>query len=39
LHQLLQQVRWSVPERYEMPFQFMPIGKPTDGLPVQLEAV
>jgi cytochrome P450 len=39
LHQLLKKVRWSVPAKYEMPFQFMPIGKPTDGLPVRLEAV
>lgn len=39
LHQMLKKVRWSVPEGYEMPFQFMPIGKPKDGLPVQLEAV
>jgi cytochrome P450 len=39
LHQLLKKVRWSVPEGYEMPFQFMPIGKPTDGLPVRIEPI
>ncbi len=39
LHQMLKKVRWSVPEGYEMPFQFMPIGKPTDGLPVRIEAI
>ncbi len=37
LHQLLKKIRWSVPAGYEMPFQFMPIGKPTDGLPVRIE--
>jgi len=39
LHQMLKQVRWSVPAGYELPFQFMPIGKPTDGLPVQITAL
>ena len=39
LHQMLKKVRWSVPEGYEMPFQFMPIGKPTDGLPVRIAAI
>ena len=39
LHQLLKKVRWSVPNGYEMPFQFMPIGKPRDGLPVRIEAL
>ncbi len=39
LHQLLKTLRWSVPAGYEMPFQFMPIGKPTDGLPVRIEAI
>jgi len=39
LHQMLKKVRWSVPDGYEMPFQFMPIGKPTDGLPVRITAL
>jgi cytochrome P450 len=39
LHQLLKKVRWSIPDGYEMPFQFMPIGKPKDGLPVRIEAL
>ena len=39
LHQMLKKVRWSVPEGYEMPFQFMPIGKPRDGLRVQIDAI
>ena len=39
LHQMLKKVRWSVPEGYEMPFQFMPIGKPRDGLPVRIAAI
>jgi len=39
LHQMLKKVRWSVPEGYELPFQFMPIGKPTDGLPVRIAAL
>ncbi len=39
LHQMLKKLRWSVPEGYEMPFQFMPIGKPRDGLPVRIAAI
>jgi cytochrome P450 len=39
IHQMLKKIRWSVPEGYEMPFQFMPIGKPRDGLPVRLTAI
>lgn len=39
LHQLLKKVRWSVADTYEMPFQFMPIGKPRDGLPKCIEAL
>ncbi len=39
LHQMLRKIRWSVPEDYEMPFRFMPIGKPRDGLPLRVEAI
>jgi cytochrome P450 len=37
LHQMLRKVRWSVPDDYEMPFQFVPISKPRDGLPLRIE--
>lgn len=39
LHHMLKKLRWSVPEGYEMPFQFAPIGKPKDGLPVRIAAI
>jgi hypothetical protein len=34
---MLRKVRWSVPDDYEMPFQFVPISKPRDGLPLRIE--
>jgi cytochrome P450 len=37
MHQLLLNYRWSIPDRYKMPYQWMPIAKPRDGLPVRLE--
>jgi cytochrome P450 len=39
LHQLVQRIRWSVPDGYEMPVQQAPISKPLDGLPIELRAV
>ncbi|MEZ4430564.1 MAG: cytochrome P450 [Nannocystaceae bacterium] len=36
LHQLLRRFRWSLPDRYEMPYQQMPIARPRDGLPLEL---
>jgi cytochrome P450 len=36
MHQLLLNYRWSVPSNYTMPYQWMPIAKPRDGLPVIL---
>jgi len=39
LHQMLRRVRWSVPQGYEMPFRFVPIAKPSDGLPLTLRPV
>lgn len=39
LHQLLRRFRWSLPARYEMPYQLMPIAKPRDGLPIEFTAV
>ncbi|HYM36474.1 MAG TPA: cytochrome P450, partial [Steroidobacteraceae bacterium] len=37
MHQLLLKYRWSIPSNYHMPYQWMPIAKPRDGLPVLLE--
>jgi len=37
MHQLLLKYRWSVLPGYTMPYQWVPIAKPRDGLPVQLE--
>jgi cytochrome P450 len=37
LHQLLRRYRWSIPPTYRMPFQFLPIAKPRDGLPLRIE--
>ncbi len=39
LHQLLRRVRWSVPAGYQMPFRFVPIAKPRDGLPLTVTAL
>jgi cytochrome P450 len=39
MHQLLLTYRWSVPDNYAMPYQWVPIAKPRDGLPVRLERV
>lgn len=39
LFQLLQRYRLSIPEGYKMPVQQAPISKPTDGLPLKLEAL
>lgn len=37
MHHLLRNFRWSVPKDYELPWQIMPIAKPKDGLPIELE--
>ena len=37
LFQLLQRLRFTVPEGYVMPVQQAPISKPMDGLPLTLE--
>jgi cytochrome P450 len=39
LCQLLQRYRITVPDGYRMPVQQAPISKPTDGLPLTLEAI
>ncbi len=39
LHQMLRRVRWSVPDGYQMPFRFVPIAKPRDGLPLTITAL
>ena len=39
LFQLLARYRFSVPDGYRMPVQQAPISKPTDGLPLTLEAI
>ena len=37
MHQLVQRYRWSVPDGYRMPIQQVPMSKPLDGLPIDLE--
>lgn len=37
LHLMLRRYRWSVPADYRMPYQHVPIARPTDGLPLRLE--
>jgi len=37
MHQLLLNFRWTLADDYSMPYQWMPIAKPRDGLPVRLE--
>jgi hypothetical protein len=37
VHQVLRQVRLSVPDGYKMPYQLVPIAKPKDGLPIMLQ--
>jgi cytochrome P450 len=39
MHQLLLRYRWSVAPGYLMPYQLVPIAKPTDGLRVTLTAL
>lgn len=39
LHQLVLRFRWNVPYEYEIPYQLVPIAKPKDNLPIQLEWV
>ena len=39
LHQVLRRFRFRVPEGYRMPYQLVPIAKPRDGLPIQLQAL
>ena len=39
MHQLLRRFKVSVPEGYRMPYQLVPIAKPRDGLPIQLQAL
>ena len=37
VHQLLRRFRFSVPAGYRMPYQLVPIAKPRDGLPLQVQ--
>jgi len=37
LHQMVLKFRWSVPYEYEIPYQLVPIAKPKDNLPIDLE--
>lgn len=37
LHQLVLNFRWRVPQDYVLPYQLVPIAKPKDDLPIQLE--
>jgi len=37
MHRLLLRYRWSTPPGYAMPYQMVPIAKPSDGLPVTLQ--
>ena len=39
MHHLVRRYRWRLPADYRMPVQQAPISKPTDGLPLQLEAL
>jgi cytochrome P450 len=39
MHQLLLRYRWSVPPGYALPYQYVPIVKPRDGLPVTLQLI
>ena len=39
MHQMLRRFRVSVPEGYRMPCRLVPIAKPRDGLPIQLQAL
>lgn len=37
LHQVLRQLRFSVPAGYRMPYRLVPIAKPKDELPIRLK--
>ncbi|MFZ5724571.1 MAG: cytochrome P450 [Pseudomonadota bacterium] len=37
MHQLLRNYRWSVPRDYRIPYQLVPIVKPKDDLPLNLQ--
>jgi cytochrome P450 len=37
MHQILQRFRWSVADDYAAPYQLVPIVKPRDGLPVNMQ--
>jgi cytochrome P450 len=37
LHQMLRRYRWSVPDRYSLPYERLPIGRPRDGLKLRIE--
>ena len=39
MHRMLRRYRWSLPAGYSMPTQLVPIIKPTDGLPIRVEAL
>lgn len=39
LHRLLRNYRLEVEEGYEMPYQIVPIGRPSDGLPITLRPI
>jgi cytochrome P450 len=39
MHQLLLRYRWSIAPGYTLPYQFVPIAKPRDGLPVTLQRI
>jgi len=37
LHQMLRRYRWSVPDRYALSYERLPIGRPRDGLALRIE--
>jgi hypothetical protein len=39
MHQLLLRYRWSTAPGYTMPYQLVPIAKPSDGLRVTLQRI
>lgn len=39
IHQLVLNFRWTVPRDYVVPYQLVPIAKPKDNLPIELERI
>lgn len=37
MHQMLRNYRWTVADNYTMPYNMLPIGKPRDGLQIQIQ--